>query len=318
MKKVAEEHMYRHVNLSNHQVRTALFLRTLQQRPELGSLIESIAAYKRPVPLLYEDEPDFSSMQEIFREILLPSLWTQSLSEASRLRAIDVTLDSYGKFQENPEPYGRPVRHLTSASDRLQTLAFHWWTYSKSMYEPRSTVPYADIARLLGYHTSLTHLEITGLRKIDPLLRTDLPNLHTIKAYCKVVAAIVPGRPIQSVTALHYDDPIHDEIDIHAVYSTLTKSTALVTYLKVDLGYSYPLAITAGILMQYLARALPYLEHLAFESDWGYYTTLDETVRLCFIVLSESKTHTCVELGLCSYCQSRLPTNHRVFICMEQ
>ena len=317
MKVMAEEHMYRHVNLSNCRVRTALFLSTLQQRPELGSLIETISVYKRPIPIIFKPEVHFSSLtQERFREVLLPSLWNQLLCAASRLRAIDVTLDTYDLFLENPELNDQHVRHLATASDRLETLAFHWWTYSKTTYKPRAPIPYAAIGRLLGYHASLTHLEISGLKKIDPLLGTDLPNLHTIIAHCNVVAAIIPGRPIRSITAFHHAPSGDDEINIHGVYSKFTKSTAPITYLKIDLfsGASVSAeANTIETLMQYLAGVLPHVEHLAFETDARYNTRLDHAVSFSFTVLLQGETHTCVNVGLCSHCPSQLSTHPRVF-----
>ena len=279
---LAEEHIYRHINLTGCRVRTALFLITLQQRPELGSFIETISAWRTSHPVKYEEFELACSYpaRKKFLRILHPSQWNRSLCEASKLRAMDVTLDMY---DYQPPLKGGPVRHIAAASDRLETLALRWWTFSKPTFVSRSPIPYADIARLLGYHTSITHLEISGILNIDPLLRTDIPNLHTIVAHCRVAAAIIPGRPVQSITALHYTEPGGDEIDVYAVYSTFAQSTVPVTYLKVDLEDRIaPIHNLTGMLMQYFAWRLPHLEHLAFLRDSGFCTRLEDVVSLAF------------------------------------
>ena len=139
-------------------------------------------------------------------------------------------------------------------------------------------ITYSDASQLLAIHTSLTHLEIYVLSKIDPLCPSDLPNLQSIVALREIVAIIVPGRPVRSITILHPEKTGFEMPVDYDVYLAITRSTVPVAYLKVDVGCSSRIESLAGMLLQYFSNKFPDLEHLSLHGDTGYFGMSDDRV----------------------------------------
>ena len=145
---------------------------------------------------------------------------------------MDITLDTEDGYLKSAPPDNKFLR----ASTQLQTLVFRRRPHStlSSELDPLRK----DVPQLLRNYACLTHLEIHLFETMNPLLPTDLPNLHTIVGCYKIVACIVPGRPIRSIGILLLTEDFTDPgIQEDEFYLAISQSTAPVTYFKVDLSY---------------------------------------------------------------------------------
>ncbi|KAG8844048.1 hypothetical protein FRB96_003312 [Tulasnella sp. 330] len=274
MRATVERYLFKDISIPIHRrIHIYPLLEILRDNPELARLTVSLSAFLNPA--FYEDDKynahSFASLDWRRQKEARDQIATYG---ALLIAALDnmINLRTLTLLDFDPIVVSGPCQHLRDAASHMSLLALHVGPpISGTRDFSRRNNP-DELAYFLGQQSLLQHIELPKYLGVGAKLKmTDIPHLRSVIAGDVDALAIVPGRPVSSLTLLQG----FSSAGAHDGWWTLSNSTGPITHVTLR----WVNWTTLQVNIEAMCKHLPYLKSLSLERLWSHTAYATEVVE---------------------------------------